>query len=99
MAYVIGETCIDTRDASCKDVCPIDDCILGEESDRMLFINPEECIDCGACLPVCPVDAIFPEEGLPEEWQIYAELNRLYFEDRSKVRGQVNKLKPLTVGS
>ena len=58
MAYVITTPCIDTTDQSCVDVCPVD-CIHFEEGkDRMLYIDPDECIDCGACEPACPVSAI-----------------------------------------
>ena len=68
MAYVIAEPCIDVLDISCVSVCPVD-CIHYEEgADRKLFIDPNECIDCGACEPECPVNAIFPEESLPPEW-------------------------------
>ena len=55
MTYIIAEPCIDIRDLSCVDVCPVD-CI--HQGERMLVIDPEECIDCGACEPECPVDAI-----------------------------------------
>ena len=69
MTYVITSSCVDVQDQSCVDVCPVD-CIHFEEGvDRMLFIDPEECIDCGACEPTCPVSAIFAEDDLPEEKQ------------------------------
>ena len=65
MTYVIAEPCIDVLDISCVSVCPVD-CIHFEEgTDRKLFIDPNECFDCGACEPECPVNAIFPEESLP----------------------------------
>ena len=58
MTFVITETCIDEQDQSCVEVCPVD-CIHFEEGvDKILYIDPVECIDCGACEPVCPVDAI-----------------------------------------
>ena len=57
MTYIIAEPCIDIKDLSCVDVCPVD-CI--HQADRILVIDPEECIDCGACEPECPVEAIFP---------------------------------------
>ena len=60
MAYIIAEPCVDVKDASCVDVCPVD-CIY--EGDRMFYIEPDECIDCAACEPVCPVAAIFAEDG------------------------------------
>ena len=67
MAYVIAEPCIGTKDTACVDVCPVD-CIHPRkdeatyESEKMLYISPDECIDCGACVPVCPVTAIFALE-------------------------------------
>src|SRR5918993_482576 len=65
MAYVIAEPCIDVLDVSCVSVCPVDCIHFDEGTDRKLFIDPNECIDCGACEPECPVNAIFPEESLP----------------------------------
>ena len=65
MAYVIAEPCIDVLDISCVSVCPVDCIHFDEGTDRKLFIDPNECIDCGACEPECPVNAIFPEESLP----------------------------------
>ena len=71
MAYVIAEPCIGTKDNSCVEVCPVD-CIhpTPDEPDttpvEMLYIDPEECIDCDACVEACPVDACFAEDQLPE---------------------------------
>ena len=62
MPYVITEACISVKDKSCVDVCPVD-CIY--EGPEQLYIHPDECIDCGACEPECPVTAIFPEEDVP----------------------------------
>ena len=62
MPYVITEACIGTKDRACVDVCPVD-CIY--EGPDQLYIHPDECIDCGACEPECPVTAIFPEEDVP----------------------------------
>jgi NAD-dependent dihydropyrimidine dehydrogenase PreA subunit len=59
----------------CVDVCPVD-CI--HEFDRILIIDPEECIDCGACEPECPVEAIFPEDALPDKWNAFVEINYAY---------------------
>ena len=75
MAYIIAEPCIDLKDASCVDVCPVD-CIHTEDDDNMYYIEPDECIDCAACEPVCPVTAIFEESELPEEWNHFIALNR-----------------------
>jgi NAD-dependent dihydropyrimidine dehydrogenase PreA subunit len=73
MAYIITEPCIGTKDASCVAVCPVD-CIY--EAEDMYYINPDECIDCGACEPECPVEAIFAEDSVPEQWLSYIERNR-----------------------
>ncbi len=84
MSYYIAEPCIGTKDTACVEVCPVD-CIHptkdedGFEEAKQLYIDPETCIDCGACEPVCPVTAIFPEEELPEKWQEYVEINTKYY--------------------
>jgi NAD-dependent dihydropyrimidine dehydrogenase PreA subunit len=77
VTYIIGEPCIDLKDRSCIDVCPVD-CI--HEASRVLVIDPEECIDCGACEPECPVEAIFPEDALPEKWTPFVRINYAYGE-------------------
>jgi len=68
MAYVITEPCIGTKDQSCVEVCPVD-CIY--DAGDHFMINPEECIDCGACEPECPVEAIYPEDEVPDEMESY----------------------------
>jgi NAD-dependent dihydropyrimidine dehydrogenase PreA subunit len=78
MTYTIAEPCIDVKDRACVEECPVD-CIY--EGARMLYIHPEECIDCGACEPACPVEAIFYEDDVPEEWQIFTPINAEFFED------------------
>jgi len=84
MAYVIAEPCIGTKDNSCVEVCPVD-CIHptpdepGYDEAEMLYIDPEECIDCDACVEACPVDACFAEDQLPEEWGKYSQINADYF--------------------
>jgi ferredoxin len=78
MAYVIAEPCIDVKDRACVDECPVD-CIY--EGPRMLYIQPDECVDCDACVPVCPVTAIFAEDDLPEEWKPFTAVNAEYFSD------------------
>jgi ferredoxin len=77
MAYVIAEPCIDVKDKACVDECPVD-CIY--EGPRMLYIHPDECVDCDACVPVCPVTAIFPEDDLPAEWKQFTAVNAEWFE-------------------
>ena len=80
MAYVIAEPCIGTKDTACVDDCPVD-CIHPRkeepkfESEPQLYISPSECIDCGACVPVCPVTAIFALEDLPEKWSNFTAIN------------------------
>jgi NAD-dependent dihydropyrimidine dehydrogenase PreA subunit len=75
VTYVITAPCVDTKDRSCIDVCPVD-CI--HEAGRMLVIDPEECIDCGACEPECPVEAIVPEDALPVELAGWTTLGRSF---------------------
>ncbi|WP_068186814.1 ferredoxin [Mycobacterium sp. UM_CSW] len=76
MTYVITEPCVDIKDKACIDECPVD-CIY--EGARMLFINPDECVDCAACEPVCPVDAIYFDENVPDELDHYIQLNADFF--------------------
>ena len=75
MAYVVAEPCIKCKFTDCVAVCPVD-CFY--EGENMLVINPDECIDCGACEPECPVNAIFEEDDLPEKWAEYAEINERF---------------------
>lgn len=72
MTYVVAEPCVKCKHTDCVDVCPVD-CF--HEGENFLAIDPDECIDCGACVPECPVEAIFPEDELPEQWSEYTELN------------------------
>lgn len=89
MAYVITTPCIDTTDQSCVDVCPVD-CIHFEEGkDRMLYIDPDECIDCGACEPACPVSAIFAEDDVPDDQDAFKEINALWYSDKDAARAKV----------
>jgi len=78
VTYVIAQPCVDLKDRACIDECPVD-CIY--EGDRMLYIHPDECVDCGACEPVCPVEAIFYEDDLPTKWADYYKANVEFFED------------------
>ncbi len=90
MTYIIAEPCIDLKDKSCVDVCPVD-CI--HEMGRMLVIDPEECIDCGACEPECPVEAIFPEDALPDKWEPFVKINYAY-PDSATINKLVDEVKP-----
>ena len=76
MVYIIAEPCIDVKDRACVEECPVD-CIY--EGERMLYIHPEECIDCAACEPVCPVEAIFYEDDVPDEWKPFIAINAEWF--------------------
>ena len=94
MTYVVTESCIKCKFMDCVEVCPVD-CIhgpddktgAGEEAKadgfdpegKQLYIDPEECIDCGACEPECPVEAIFEESEVPEEWHKFSRINYEWF--------------------
>ncbi len=78
MTFVITSTCLDIKDMSCIEECPVD-CIY--EGGRKLYIHPTECIDCGACEPVCPVDAIYADRRLPPEQAVDKADNRSFFFD------------------
>jgi ferredoxin len=89
MTYVITEPCIDTTDQSCVDVCPVD-CIHFEEgADKILYIDPDECIDCGACEPACPVSAIFAEDDVPDDQKRFIEINKLWYSDKDAARAKL----------
>ncbi len=72
MTFVVTENCQRCRFTDCVNVCPVD-CFHAD--DEMLYIDPEECIDCGACVPECPVEAIYDETQLPDEMQKWIEIN------------------------
>ena len=81
MPYFITNACIDVQDRACVDVCPVD-CIhpVDGADEPMLYIDPDECIDCGACEPECPLEAIYAEDDLPDDQLKYIEVNTKYFE-------------------
>lgn len=72
MPYVVTENCQKCRFTDCVSVCPVDCFHTGED---MLYINPDECIDCGACEPECPVGAIMEDTDLPEELEKWTQIN------------------------
>jgi NAD-dependent dihydropyrimidine dehydrogenase PreA subunit len=76
VTYVIGKPCVDVMDRACVDECPVD-CIY--EGARALYIHPDECVDCGACEPVCPVEAIYYEDDLPTDLVPYQADNAAFF--------------------
>ena len=84
MAYVIAEPCIGTKDTACVDACPVD-CIHpkkdepGFEAATQLYVDPEGCIDCGACVPVCTSDSLHPIDDLTEEQKEFVARNAAFF--------------------
>src|SRR4249920_3011582 len=78
MAFIVAEPCVACKYTDCVAVCPVD-CFY--EGANFLVIHPDECIDCGACEPVCPTKAIFPEADLPEKWAECTALNAQHFKD------------------
>ena len=76
MTYVISQSCVDVKDRACVDECPVD-CIY--EGKRMLYIHPDECVDCGACEPVCPVEAITYEDDAPASDIDFTRINAEFF--------------------
>lgn len=94
MTFIIVEPCVSTCDTACVKSCPVD-CIhgpididgLGAEVDQpgfdpaglQLYIDPEECIDCSACEPVCPVEAIYEDVAVPAKWDAYIDKNYKFF--------------------
>lgn len=72
MTMVVTEPCRGCKDKSCTLVCPTE-CF--RDGGDMLYIDPDDCIDCGACIPECPVDAIFYEDDVPSQWASFIELN------------------------
>ena len=94
MTYTITEPCIGTKDRSCVDVCPVD-CIHDDgDDDKILYIDPDECIDCGACEPACPVNAIFAEDDVPDNMSAYTAINALWFKDKADARSKVDAIAP-----
>jgi NAD-dependent dihydropyrimidine dehydrogenase PreA subunit len=88
---VITEACVDVKDKACIDECPVD-CIY--EGNRMLYIHPDECVDCGACEPVCPVEAIYYEDDLPVAFKSYYAVNVEFFAEIGSPGG-ASKLGPI----
>ncbi len=83
MTYIITEPCMDSKDRACTEVCPVD-CIHDGEGWETLLIDPGACIDCGLCVDVCPVQAIYAEEAVPERWRQWIDRNYSAFGARSR---------------
>ena len=81
MAYVICEPCLGVKDRACVDACPVNCIHEGpkEGFPDILFIDPDQCICCNLCPTECPVEAIFPQEDVPPEWEHFTSLNREFF--------------------
>jgi ferredoxin len=84
MPFVITDPCIGTKDTACVDVCPVD-CIHPRKDEpefdvaAMLFIHPDECIDCGACVPACPVAAIYDSvDSTPSSQKALVDANAIF---------------------
>ena len=94
MTYVIAQPCVDVMELSCVAVCPVD-CIHYEPGvDRMLYIDPDECIDCAACETECSVAAIHAEDAVPAGEEPFTAVNALWFADRAAARAKVDQLVP-----
>ena len=72
MTYVVTESCIKCKYTDCVEVCPVD-CFY--EGPEFLVIHPDECIDCGLCVPECPIEAIYPDDELPNDQIEFVEIN------------------------
>ena len=86
MTHVVTEACIRCKYTDCVDVCPVD-CF--REGPNFLTIDPDECIDCGACEPACPVSAIFAEDDVPDDQEAFKEINALWYQDKDAARAKV----------
>ena len=91
MTYVIAEPCYGVKDKACVPACPVD-CIY--EGDKLLYIHPDECIDCGACVDPCPVDAIFAEDEVPEKWKHYYDININFFPEKDEKKAWAGHEEP-----
>jgi len=96
MSYVIAQPCVDHNDRSCIEVCPVD-CITSESGvDRKLYVDPDSCIDCGACADACPNAAIFRSDELPAAWTSFARVDATWYRDAAAARAAVDQLVPRT---
>lgn len=94
MSYVIAQPCVDHNDRSCIEVCPVD-CITSEIGvDRKLYVDPDACIDCGACADACPNAAIYRSDELPVEWLAFARVDAAWYGDPQSARALVDGLVP-----
>ena len=93
MTFVIAQACIDVKDKSCVEVCPVD-CIYTDAEDRMCYVHPGDCIDCAVCESACPVQAIYPDDNVPRESMRFVEINALWFRDKGAARAAIDDIIP-----
>ena len=92
VTYIIALPCVDVLDRACIEECPVD-CIY--EGERMLYIHPDECIECGACEPACPQEAIHFDGFTPSELQVFVDVNREVFTSLGSPGGSANIPSPI----
>ncbi|MBM3994748.1 MAG: ferredoxin family protein [Planctomycetes bacterium] len=96
MTHVVCEPCTDCKYTDCVVVCPVE-CFY--QDDLLLYIDPVDCIDCEACIPECPVSAIFMDHQVPPQWHRYAELNARRSRDlKSRSSGHIIETQPAKLG-
>lgn len=95
MAHVITQPCHDCKYTDCVVVCPVE-CFY--EGEQMLYIDPVDCIDCEACVPECPVEAIFAEANVPTQWSSFTELNAEKSAELKAGSGHITEKKDPTEG-
>src|SRR5258708_36824458 len=94
MAYVIAEPCVGVKDTACVDACAVN-CIQPRKDDAefaetpQLYIDPDNCICCGACVPVCPVSAIFLAEDIPLQWKEHVKTNAEWYAPKNAPQSKV----------
>lgn len=94
MAFTITSRCVDVLHRACARVCPVT-CIHHEAgADRMLYVDPHECIDCRACALECPAGAILSPDEVTDADRVWADVNALWFKDRAAARARVDALRP-----
>ena len=91
MTHVVTGRCVDCRYTDCCAVCPVD-CFYEIENPAMLVIDPDTCIDCEACVPACPINAIWPEEELPDEYKEWTDKNAELYSDGEVITEQKEPL-------
>ncbi len=93
MAFEIAEPCLDVMDQACIRVCPVACMHFDAGQDRKLYIDPDACVDCGACAPVCPGHAISADFALPARWMASVDIDALWYRDKEAARASVAAMK------